>query len=183
MCSSDLSTLLISHPAFLDHDTGEYHPERPDRLRALLGALEDPAFDGLKRVEAPMATHEQLVRVHPAELVETILSVRPPPGELVNVDPDTVISAGTAEAIQRAAGAVVLAVEAVMGGKCSNAFAAVRPPGHHASATLPGGFCLFNNVAIGARHAQAKYGIKKVAIVDFDVHHGNGTQEIGRAHV
>ena len=96
-----MSTLLISHPAFLDHDTGEYHPERPDRLRALLGALEDPAFDGLKRVEAPMATHEQLVRVHPAELVETILSVRPPPGELVNVDPDTVISAGTAEAIQQ----------------------------------------------------------------------------------
>ena len=101
-----MSTLLISHPAFLDHDTGEYHPERPDRLRALLGALEGPAFDGLKRVEAPMATHEQLVRVHPAELIETILSVRPPPGELVNVDPDTVISAGTAEAIQRAAGDV-----------------------------------------------------------------------------
>ncbi len=176
-----MSTLLISHPAFLDHDTGEYHPERPDRLRALLGALEDPAFDGLKRVEAPMATHEQLVRVHPAELVETILSVRPPPGELVNVDPDTVISTGTAEAVQRAAGAVVLAVEAVMGGKCSNAFAAVRPPGHHASATLPGGFCLFNNVAIGARHAQAKYGIKKVAIVDFDVHHGNGTQAIAES--
>jgi acetoin utilization deacetylase AcuC-like enzyme len=128
-----------------------------------------------------MATHEQLVRVHPAELVETILGVRPPPGELVNVDPDTVISAGTAEAVQRAAGAVVLAVEAVMGGKHSNAFAAVRPPGHHASATVPGGFCLFNNVAIGARHAQAKYGIKKVAIVDFDVHHGNGTQAIAES--
>jgi acetoin utilization deacetylase AcuC-like enzyme len=173
-----MSTLLISHPAFLEHDTGEYHPERPDRLRALLAALEDPAFDGLMRVEAPIATREQLTRVHPEELVETILNVRPPPGELVNVDPDTVISAGTAEAIQRAAGAVVLAVEAVMDGKCANAFAAVRPPGHHASSTVPGGFCLFNNVAIGARHAQAKYGIERVAIVDFDVHHGNGTQAI-----
>lgn len=173
-----MSTLLISHPALLEHDTGEYHPERPDRLRAVLKALDDRAFAGLVRAEAPIATREQLTRVHPADLVETILGVNPPPGELVNVDPDTVISAGTGEAVQRAAGALILAVEAVMEGRVANAFAAVRPPGHHASATLPSGFCLFNNVVIGARHAQSKYGIKRVAIVDFDVHHGNGTQAI-----
>jgi len=135
------------------------------------------------RAEAPIATREQLTRVHPADLVETILGVNPPPGELVNVDADTVISAGTAEAVQRAAGALILAVDAVMEGRVANAFAAVRPPGHHASATLPSGFCLFNNVAIGARHAQARHGIERVAIVDFDVHHGNGTQAIAEHDV
>jgi acetoin utilization deacetylase AcuC-like enzyme len=173
-----MSTLLITHAACLEHDTGEYHPERPDRLRAILKALQDKTFSGLVRAEAPKATREQLTRVHPEQLVETLLSVNPPPGELVNVDADTVISAGTAEAIQRAAGALVLAVERVCEGRVESAFAAVRPPGHHASATLPAGFCLFNNVVVGARHAQAKYGIERVAIVDFDVHHGNGTQAI-----
>jgi len=173
-----MSTLLITHPACLDHDTGDYHPERPDRLRAVLKALQDNAFSGLVRAEAPKATLEQLTRVHPRQLVDTILSVRPQAGELVNVDADTVISAGTGEAIERAAGALVAAVEAVFDGNAENVFAAVRPPGHHASATLPAGFCLFNNVVVGARHAQAKHGVKKVAIVDFDVHHGNGTQAI-----
>ncbi len=173
-----MSTVLITHPSFLAHDTGEYHPERPDRLRAILKALQDKAFAGLVRAEAPMATMEQLTRVHPAQLVETLLNVNPPPGELVNVDADTVISAGTGEAIQRAAGALVLGVETVFEERAESVFAAVRPPGHHASATLPAGFCLFNNVVIGARHAQAKYGVERVAIVDFDVHHGNGTQAI-----
>jgi acetoin utilization deacetylase AcuC-like enzyme len=173
-----MSTVLITHPSFLAHDTGEYHPERPDRLRAVLKALQDPSFSGLIHAEAPKATMEQLTRVHPAQLVEALLEVNPPPGELVNVDADTVISSGTAEAIQHAAGALVMAVETVLEGRAGNAFAAVRPPGHHASATLPAGFCLFNNVVVGARHAQAKYGIKRVAIVDFDVHHGNGTQAI-----
>jgi acetoin utilization deacetylase AcuC-like enzyme len=173
-----MSTVLITHAACLEHDTGEYHPERPDRLRVILKALDGEAFAGLARIEAPQATTEQLTRVHPAKLVSALLNVKPPPGELVNVDADTVISAGTAEAILRAAGAVVAGVEAVFEGRAESAFAAVRPPGHHASATLPAGFCLFNNVVVGARHAQTRYGIGKVAIVDFDVHHGNGTQAI-----
>ena len=156
-----MSTVLITHAACLGHDTGEYHPERPDRLRAVLKALQGPAFSGLIEAEAPKATQEQLARVHPAQLIDTILNVNPPAGELVHVDGDTVISSGTGEAILRAAGAVVAAVEAIYEGRAANAFAAVRPPGHHASATVPSGFCLFNNVVVGARHAQ----------------------EIGRAHV
>ena len=173
-----MATLLITHLSCLQHDTGEFHPERPDRLRAVLKALSDGSFSALQRADAPQATLEQLTRVHPRQLVETILGVQPPEGELVNVDADTVISAGTGEAVLRAAGAVVAAIDAVFEGRAENAFAAVRPPGHHASATLPSGFCLFNNVVVGARHAQAKHGVRRVAIVDFDVHHGNGTQAI-----
>jgi acetoin utilization deacetylase AcuC-like enzyme len=173
-----MATLLISHPAFLEHDTGPYHPERPDRLRAILGALEDPAFDGLVRLAAPAASMEEMTRVHPQDYVEAILGIRPGPGEHVHVDGDTVVSQGSAEAIQRAAGAVVAGVEAVMEGKVRTAFAAVRPPGHHAAPGVPGGFCLINNAAVGARHAQAKYGVERVAIVDFDVHHGQGTQAV-----
>jgi len=173
-----MTTLLLTHPACLAHDTGEHHPERPDRLRAVLAALEDDAFADLAWAEAPQATIEQLTRVHPAEIVEAILGVRPPPDELVMIDADTVMSAGSAEAALRAAGAAVAAVDAVCGGQVDTAFAAVRPPGHHATPTVPGGFCLFNNVVIGARHAQATYGIGRLAIVDFDVHHGNGTQAV-----
>jgi acetoin utilization deacetylase AcuC-like enzyme len=173
-----MATLLISHPSFLEHDTGPHHPERPDRLRAILGALEDPAFDGLVRLAAPAASMEEMTRVHPQDYVEAILGIRPGPGEHVHVDGDTVVSQGSAEAIQRAAGAVVAGVEAVMEGKVRTAFAAVRPPGHHAAPSVPGGFCLINNAAVGARHAQAKYGVERVAIVDFDVHHGQGTQAV-----
>jgi acetoin utilization deacetylase AcuC-like enzyme len=171
-------TLLISHPSFLEHDTGAYHPERADRLRAVLDALDDAAFAGLTRLTAPAATMEQLTRVHPRGYVDAILGIRPQPGALVHVDGDTVMSAGSAEAARHAAGAVVVAVEGVMEGKARTAFAAVRPPGHHATPDVPGGFCLFNNVAIGALHAQAKYGLERVAIIDFDVHHGQGTQAI-----
>ena len=173
-----MATLLISHPSFLEHDTGPYHPERPDRLRAILGALEDPAFDGLVRLAAPAASMAEMTRVHPQDYVETILGIQPAPGEHVHVDGDTVMSQGSAEAIQRAAGAVVAGVDAVMQGKVRTAFAAVRPPGHHAAPGVPGGFCLINNAAVGARHAQAKYGVERVAIVDFDVHHGQGTQAV-----
>jgi acetoin utilization deacetylase AcuC-like enzyme len=173
-----MATLLISHPSFLEHDTGPYHPERPDRLRAILSALEDPAFDGLVRLAAPEASMEEMTRVHPQDYVEAILGIRPGPGEHVHVDGDTVVGQGSAEAIQRAAGAVVAGVEAVMEGKVGTAFAAVRPPGHHAAPDVPGGFCLINNAAVGARHAQAKYGVERVAIVDFDVHHGQGTQAV-----
>ena len=173
-----MATLLISHPAFLEHDTGRDHPERADRLRAVLAALEDPAFAGLERAGAPLASFEELTRVHPAGYVEAILGIRPGAGELVHVDGDTVMSSGSAEAAQRAAGAAVAAVAAVMQGRVQNAFAAVRPPGHHATPTVPGGFCLFNNVAVGARHAQAAYGVSRVAMLDFDVHHGQGTQAV-----
>jgi acetoin utilization deacetylase AcuC-like enzyme len=173
-----MATLLISHPAFLEHDTGPHHPERPDRLRAVLAALEDPQFASLVRVQAPTASMEQLRRVHPADYVEAILAIRPDDGERVHVDGDTVMSRGSAEAAQRAAGAVVAGVEAVMEGKVQTAFAAVRPPGHHAAPSIPGGFCLFNNIAIGARHAQAEHGVLRVAMLDFDVHHGQGTQAV-----
>jgi acetoin utilization deacetylase AcuC-like enzyme len=173
-----MTTLLVSHPSFLEHDTGIHHPERADRLRAVLAALDDPAFDGLARVPAPVASMEELTRVHPQDYVEAILGVRPGPGEHVHIDDDTVMSQGSAEAVIRAAGAAVTAVDAVMQDQARTAFAAVRPPGHHASPAIPGGFCLFNNVAIGARHAQARYGIERVAILDFDVHHGQGTQAV-----
>lgn len=173
-----MSTLLISHPACLEHETGEYHPERPDRLRAVMAALEDESFALLERIAAPAATLEQLLRVHPQHYIETILGIRPPSGEIVMIDGDTAMSAGSADAALRAAGAVIAGVDAVFNGEVSSAFAAVRPPGHHATPDIPGGFCLFNNVAIGARHAQAHFGIKRVAILDFDVHHGQGTQTV-----
>ena len=173
-----MTSLLISHPSFLEHDTGRQHPERPDRLRAVLAALDEAGFPGLVPVAAPPATLEQLTRVHPVDYVEAILGIRPPPGELVQIDGDTIMSAGSAEAVRRAAGALVAGVDAVMTGKASTVFAAVRPPGHHALPDVPGGFCLFNNVAVGALHAQSVYGLDRVAIVDFDVHHGQGTQAI-----
>lgn len=177
-----MSTLLISHPSFLEHDPGEYHPECPDRLRAVMAAFEDESFALLERALAPPATLEQLLRVHPQTYVETILGVRPAADEIVMIDGDTAMSAGSAEAAMHAAGAVVAGVDAVLGdGLIDSAFAAVRPPGHHATPEIPGGFCLFNNVAIGARHAQAQYGVQRVAILDFDVHHGQGTQAVVEA--
>lgn len=173
-----MSTLLITHPAFLEHDPGEYHPECADRLRAVLSALETETFADLQREAAPLATLDQLKRVHPANYIETILGIRPSAGEIVMIDGDTAMSAGSAEAAQRAAGAVVEGVQAVLEGRVETAFAAVRPPGHHATPDIPGGFCLLNNVAVGARHAQAAFGIGRVAILDFDVHHGQGTQAV-----
>jgi acetoin utilization deacetylase AcuC-like enzyme len=173
-----MATLLISHPSFLEHDTGPYHPERSDRLRAIAAALNDADFAGQPRLQAPVASHEELTRVHPDDYVEAILRIRPGPGERVQVDGDTVMSGGSAQAVLHAAGAAIAGVDAVMTGRVRTAFAAVRPPGHHASPDVPGGFCLFNSVAIGARHAQARYGAERVAIVDFDVHHGQGTQAV-----
>ena len=173
-----MTVALITHPACLEHDTGAWHPECADRLRAVLRALESEEFLPLLREEAPRATVEQLVRVHPQAFVEAILAVRPAPGESVALDADTVMSAGSAEAALRAAGGAVHAVDAVMEGWARTAFAAVRPPGHHAERNQAMGFCLFSNAAVAARHAQARWGLGRVAVVDFDVHHGNGTQDI-----
>jgi acetoin utilization deacetylase AcuC-like enzyme len=171
-----MSVLLLSHRACLRHDPGEYHPECPDRLRAVLAALEAEAFSDLIRAEAPEATVEQLERAHPRNYVEAILAIRPAEGESIPIDADTVMSAGSAEAALRAAGAAVAAVDAVMRGEVRRAFCATRPPGHHAEPARPMGFCFFANAVIAARHAQAMHGAARVAILDFDVHHGNGSQ-------
>jgi len=173
-----MTTLLLTHPACLGHEPGPHHPERPERLSAVLAALEDESFARLARAEAPLATTEQLTRVHPPEYVQAMLGARPEPGDYAMIDADTILSHGSIDAALRAAGAVVAGVDAVMSGRADSAFAAVRPPGHHATPDVPGGFCLFNNVVIGARHAQARHGVERVAILDFDVHHGNGTQAV-----
>ena len=172
-----MATILFTHPVCLAHFAGEGHPERPERLRAVLEALEADAFAELDRREAPRADIAHITRVHHPAYVETLLAAVPKEG-LVGIDGDTVISPDSGEAALRAAGALVAAVDAVMGGEAETAFCAVRPPGHHAEPGRGMGFCLFNNVAIGAAHAREAHGAARVAIVDFDVHHGNGTQAI-----
>ena len=168
-------THLYTHPCFLDHDTGAHHPERPDRLRALLHALDAQEFASLERHDAPRATREQIERVHPAAQVDGVLQSLPQRG-LANIDADTVVSAGSEQAAFRAAGALCAAVDAVVNAAARNAFCAVRPPGHHAEPGRAMGFCLFNNVAIGAMQARAIHGLERIAVIDVDVHHGNGTQ-------
>ena len=173
-----MTVALITHPACLEHDTGMWHPECPDRLRHVLRALETQEFVSLLRELAPQASFEQLNRVHPKAHIDHILSIRPAPGEFHDIDGDTLMSHGTAEAALRAAGGAVMGVDAVMEGWARQAFSATRPPGHHAERAKAMGFCFFANAAIAARHAQAQWGLKRVAIVDFDVHHGNGSQDI-----
>ena len=170
-----MPTLLYSHPAFLAHDPGPHHPERPERLRAIHAALEREAFQALERREAPRAGKAQIARVHGARYIDWVLEQIPKEG-WAGLDADTIVSPGSGEAALRAAGAVCAAVDAVVQGEARNAFCAVRPPGHHAEPEHAMGFCLFNNVAIGAAHARAVHGLQRVAVVDFDVHHGNGTQ-------
>ena len=176
-----MTTLLYSHASCIAHDPGAHHPERPDRLRAVLEALDDRVFEGLERREAPCAETAWIERVHDAGYVAATLAAEPCEGR-AHLDPDTAMSPGSAEAALRAAGALCAAVDAVVAGEGKNAFCAVRPPGHHAEHDRAMGFCLFNNVAIGARHAQAAHGLSRVAVVDFDVHHGNGTQHMFEAH-
>ena len=171
-----MSVALFTHLACLDHDPGGWHPECPDRLRAVLRALEAPEFAPLLREDAPLASLEQLTRVHGPAYVVSILETRPAPGEIAPLDADTVMSSGSAEAARHAAGGAAAAVDAVMEGWARAAFVAVRPPGHHAEPGRAMGFCLFNNAAIAAQQARARWGVRRVAVVDFDVHHGNGTE-------
>jgi len=168
---------LYTHPACLQHDPGPGHAECPARLRAVLQALDHDRHAALDRIEAPRATREQLLRVHSVAHVERILASEPLEGTF-RLDEDTLMSVGSVEAALRAAGAAVAAVDGVMSGATTHAFCAVRPPGHHATRDQAMGFCLFNNIAVAAAHALARHGLKRVAIADFDVHHGNGTQAI-----
>ncbi len=172
-----LTTALFTHPACLAHDMGRGHPERPARLQAILDALDKPEFAALDRREAPPASVEEIASVHDRDYVEEVLRAVPKTG-LAQLDPDTALSPHSGEAALRAAGAVVAAVDAVATGEAANAFCAVRPPGHHAERAAAMGFCLFNNVAIGAMHARLRHGLRRVAVMDFDVHHGNGTQHM-----
>ena len=172
-----MSTLLLTHPVCIEHAPPEGHPERPDRLRAVNQILANEAFDDLVREDAPIVARDLILAAHPEDYVHAIEQTVPESG-LEPLDPDTWVGPKSLEAAMRAAGAGVRAVDAVMNLEASNAFCAVRPPGHHAETNRAMGFCLFNSVAIAAHHARDEYGAERVAVVDFDVHHGNGTQEM-----
>jgi len=171
-----MTTALVTHGIYLEHDTGPGHPERADRLRAVLSATRDAQLEHLVHEQSPGASVDQLVAVHSRDHVEHVLSIHVPEGEHVHLDPDTVMSSSSVEAALRAAGGAIHAVDLVMNGKADSAFVAARPPGHHAEPARAMGFCLFNNVAVAARHARDRWGLVRIAVADFDVHHGNGTQ-------
>jgi acetoin utilization deacetylase AcuC-like enzyme len=178
-----MATLLVTHPCFLDHLTGPGHPERPDRMRAIDRVLSHELFKDLVRAEAPLRedVEDQVLLAHPREYLAGIKAARPREGQpSIHLDPDTVMSAGTWEAALRAVGAGLLAIDKVLdpASGVTNAFCQVRPCGHHAEKDRAMGFCLFSNVAIAGMYARARHGAERVAVVDFDVHHGNGTQDI-----
>jgi acetoin utilization deacetylase AcuC-like enzyme len=173
-----MTVAYITHSDCLRHDMGQGHPECPERLSAISDRLIAAGLDALlDHLEAPRATEEQLRRVHSVQYIAALRHASPSTG-IVHLDPDTAMCPYTFEAALRAAGAGVLAVDRVMAGLNSSAFCAVRPPGHHARPAAAMGFCFFNNVAVAARHALVAHGLARVAIVDFDVHHGNGTEEM-----
>ena len=173
-----MSTAFISHPDCHDHDTGEGHPENASRLSAIEDRLlASRISDFVRYLDAPEVTREQLLRAHTADYLAMIDAVIPRQG-YARLDPDTVISSGTLQAAKRAAGSVILAVDQLMGGQMRNAFCSVRPPGHHAESDRALGFCIYSNIAIGVKHALEEHGLKKVAVVDFDVHQANGTENI-----
>jgi acetoin utilization deacetylase AcuC-like enzyme len=172
-----MTTLLLSHPASLEHATPPGHPERAERIRAVQQVLAQARFAPLVRGEAPLGSLDQVTLCHQEDYVSELRHVAPSSG-LIYLDGDTSMSPGTWEAVMRGVGGAVAATDAVMTGQHQNAFVAIRPPGHHAEINKPMGFCFFDNAAIAARHAQRKYGIGRAAVVDFDVHHGNGTQDI-----
>jgi acetoin utilization deacetylase AcuC-like enzyme len=170
-------TLLVSHPSGFAHDMGPGYPDRPDRLRAVAQALARPGFEALMRIEAARASREMILRVHAQGLLARLEASSPKEG-FAKPGADVAMNFATFEAALHAAGGAAAAVDAVMRGAAKNAFVAVRPPGHHATAHEPMGFCFFNNAAVAARHAMSAHGAERVAVVDFDVHHGNGVQEI-----
>ena len=172
-----MTTRLYTHPIFLEHITPPGHPERPDRLRAIERVLDDEAFAALDRVKAPEGDEATILYAHPADFVARIRAAIPEEG-LARVDADTTASPKSWQAVIAAIGAANAAVDDVFAGRADNVFVAARPPGHHAEKTTAMGFCFFNTAAIAARYAQKKHGAERVAVVDWDVHHGNGTQDI-----
>ena len=170
-----MTTVLYSHDACFGHNPHVGHPECPERLSAILSALDAPNFKTLKYCQPPLATVEQIVRVHDYSYVTWALAEMKERGAAV-FDNDTYTSVGSYEAALRAAGSVCAAIDSIMAEKAKNAFCAIRPPGHHATYSRAMGFCFFNNVAVGAAHARCVHGLERVAVIDFDVHHGNGTQ-------
>lgn len=172
-----MTTALYSHPDCLEHHTPPGHPEQVARLEAILGALCAADFDALDRRDAPLCDDVDILLCHPQSHLDAIIAAQPSSG-LRALDADTHMSAGSLQAARRAVGANIAAVDAVMAGDVQNAFVACRPPGHHAEQSTPMGFCLFGNAAIAARHAIERHGLERVVVVDFDVHHGNGTQAL-----
>ncbi len=172
-----MTTLFISHPASLDHETPHGHPERADRIRVVERVLEQERFADLVRESAPVADLETICLAHPEIYVSQLRDASPEEG-MIHIDDDTAMSPGTFEAALRSAGGAIRAVTEVMAGHADNAFVGTRPPGHHAERTRAMGFCFFNNAAIAARYARKTFGADRIAIFDWDVHHGNGTQDI-----
>ena len=172
-----MTTLLITHPSGLDHLTPLGHPERPDRLRALAEVFAEERFQMLQHVAAPGAPLETIALCHPMDYIQALREATPKQG-IVQIDADTSMSPGSFEAAVHAVGGAVHAVDEVVGKRADNAFVAMRPPGHHTETARAMGFCLFNTAAIAARYAQDHHGLGRVAVIDFDVHHGNGTQDI-----